>query len=121
VLAFGVLPAVFAARTNLATPLRSDSRSGNETRQRRAVRHSLVASQVALATIMLGGAALLARSLARLQQQDSGYDADHLSILMYTWNASKFKTVPATLGLAQRLVKGIGVIPGVAAVSPMRS
>src|SRR5262249_1476622 len=63
VLIFGVAPALIAARANLASPLRLDSRSGAETKHRRTIRQSLVASQVALAMIMLGGAALLARSL----------------------------------------------------------
>src|SRR6185437_1146933 len=61
VLIFGVLPAVVAARGGLASPLRFDARSGSETRRRHAMRQTLVASQVALAMIMLGGAALLGR------------------------------------------------------------
>ena len=72
VLLFGMLPALFAARSNLASPLRLDSRSGSETRRRRTVRQALVASQIALAMIMLAGAALLARSLERLERQDLG-------------------------------------------------
>lgn len=119
VLAFGLLPALFAARTNLASPMRFDSRSGSETRRRRAVRQILVASQVALATIMLGGAALLARSLQRLEGQNAGYDADHLSILTYTWNAPKYNTLSSILGLAQRLTKQVSAIPGVTAATPL--
>jgi hypothetical protein len=50
VLVFGLMPALVAARDNLA-PLRLDTRSGRETRRRRIARQTLVASQVALAVI----------------------------------------------------------------------
>src|SRR5206468_12819843 len=79
---FGVAPALTAARVNLASSLRLDSRSGLESRSRRAVRQWLVASQVALALIMLAGAALLARSLDRLQRVTLGYQPEHLAIFI---------------------------------------
>src|SRR6185295_15116825 len=103
VLLFGMLPALFAARANLASPLRADSRSGSETRRRRAVRQVLVASQIALAMIMLAGAALLARSLERLERQDLGYTSDHLSILAFTWDAKRFDSTSKILALGDRL------------------
>jgi hypothetical protein len=61
VLLFGVLPALFVARVNLASPLRADARSGTESQRRRQMRDWLVASQIALALLMLSGAALLTR------------------------------------------------------------
>ncbi len=118
-LLFGVLPSLFSARTNLAVPLRFDSRSGTaESRRRRVVRQSLVASQVALATIMLGGAGLLGRSLARLQRQDAGYDATHLSILTYTFNAQKIEPENKLLVLSDRIMRRVEAIPGVIAATP---
>jgi putative ABC transport system permease protein len=119
VLLFGVVPALFAARGNLATPLRFDSRSGSETRRRRAVRQTLVASQIALAMIMLGGAALLARSLSRLENQDSGYVSEHLSILQYSWNARQYNSIATGIELSDRLLSHIEAIPGVTAATPI--
>jgi putative ABC transport system permease protein len=117
-LIFGVLPSLFAARANLASPLRFDSRVGSESRRRRVARQTLVASQVALATIMLGGAALLARSLARLEWQDTGYDPDHLSILTFTWSARKIDSADKLLDLSDRLMRRVESIPGVTAATP---
>lgn len=116
---FGVVPSLFAARTNLASPLRSDSRSGSESRRRRVVRQALVASQVALATIMIGGAALLARSLERLQRQDAGYDANHLSILHYSFNARTIDATHTMIDLSDRLMRRLESIPGVTAATPI--
>jgi predicted permease len=119
VVLFGITPALLSARTNLATPLRFDARSGSETRRRRAARQVLVASQIALAMIMLGGAALLARSLARLQNQDAGYVSDHLSILSYSWNAREYEPDRKRIELSDRLLAGIEAIPGVTAATPI--
>src|SRR6185503_6247943 len=85
VVLFGLLPALGAARSNLASPLRLDWRSGSESRLRRHLRQSLVASQIALALMLLAGAGLLARSLQRMLHLDLGYTAGHLAILQFSW------------------------------------
>ena len=119
VLLFGVGPAVFAARANLASPLRLDSRTGTETTRRRRLRQALVASQIALAMVMLGGAALLARSLARLEMQDKGFKSDHLSIVWYSWNAKRFDSVSKMVILGDRVLHRVRAIRGVTAATPM--
>src|SRR6185312_16096387 len=106
-------PALFAARTNLASPLRFDARTGSETRRRRALRQTLVTSQIALAMIMLGGAALLAHSLERLERQDLGFNPQHLILLRYSWNAKRYETTPKIIELSERLLARIREIPGV--------
>ncbi|HXT16392.1 MAG TPA: ABC transporter permease [Gemmatimonadaceae bacterium] len=119
VLIFGLAPALIAARGSLASPLRMDGRSGGETRRRRAIRQSLVTAQVGLAMLMLGGAALLARSLARLEGQDAGYTTDHVSSMGYSWNAKRQDSVIKMVQLGDRLVHRLREIPGVTAVAQM--
>src|SRR5437879_13167448 len=70
VLLFGVLPSLLAARGDLASLLRLDSRSGTETRGGHGFRQRLVASQMALAVVMLAGAGLLVGSLQRRDRVD---------------------------------------------------
>lgn len=118
-LLFGVVPALFAARANLASPLRADSRSGSGTRQRRTVRQMLVASQVALAMVMLGAAGLLARSLERLERQDLGYDSAHLSILSFTYNAQKYNSLSKLIAWGDQLLPRLRSLPGVTSVTPI--
>lgn len=117
VLLFGVGPALVAARGDLLVPLRLDSRSGSETKRRRLVRQALVASQIALAMVMLGGAALLARSLARLERQDTGFVSDHLSVLWYSWDEHRYETDTTLVLLGDRLVHRIRAIPAVTAAT----
>ena len=78
---FGVAPSLVALRFDLSSPLRSDTRSGTEGRRLRKVRQALVASQLALAVVVLAGAGLLVRSLARLASMDMGYSTEHLTML----------------------------------------
>jgi len=125
VFVFGVLPALMASRGELASPLRYDARAGTETRARRRVRQALVASQVALALVMLAGAALLGRSLERLQGLSLGYNPDGLSILslafppsVYTDSAGKIDQLRIN-ALGDRLAPAFRAVPGVTAVTQM--
>ncbi|HEY9226994.1 MAG TPA: FtsX-like permease family protein, partial [Gemmatimonadaceae bacterium] len=119
VLCFGVIPTVFAVRTNLGSLLRFDLRSGRETTSLRLARQILVAVQVALAMISLGGAALLARSLERLVTQDAGYESDHLTILSFTWNAAANVPIEQVVALGDRVVTRVSQIPGITAATPI--
>jgi len=79
------------------------------------VRHTLVASQMALAMVMLGGAALLTRSLTRLLTQDTGFVSEHLSVFWYSWNARKDSTLARMTALGDRVNRRVRAIPGVTA------
>ena len=116
VLLFGVGPALLAARRTVAT-LRADARSGRETRRRRVARQTLVALQLALATVMLGGAALLARSLDRLERQDTGFVSAHLSVFDYAFNGTKFGDATKLATEGEALEHRVREIPGVTAVT----
>jgi len=117
VLVFGVGPALLAAYRGAATTLRADARSGRETRRRRVARQTLVAMQLALATIMLGGAALLARSLERLERQDTGFVSAHLSVFDYAYNSYKFMDLTPIVLEGDAVVRRIREIPGVTAAT----
>ena len=84
VVLFGVVPSFAVLRFDLSSPLRSDSRSGTKGRRLRKVRQLLVASQIALAVVVLAGAGLLVRSLARLTSLDMGYATEHLTMLNFS-------------------------------------
>jgi predicted permease len=125
VLLFGVMPALIASRGELASPLRYDSRAGTETRARRRMRQALVASQVALAVVMLAGAALLGRSLERLQGISLGYDPNHLSLISVAFPPSVYADSAGKVdqerlnALGDQLAPAYRTIPGVTAVTQM--
>lgn len=70
---FGLAPAWLMSRAELQDSLKEGSRgAGSRTRGTRA---ALVVSEVALAVVLLSGAGLLTRSVARLLAEDVGVDA----------------------------------------------
>jgi predicted permease len=115
---FGVGPAWITARGRGPMSLRLDARSGAETVRRRTLRQSLVAAQVALAVVMLAGAGLLGRSLARLERVDLGYRPDHLSILSVSFPFARYDTTSKILALGERLGERLRTAPGVTSLTP---
>ena len=121
VLLFGLFPSFAAARTAPYSVLRADVRSGSDAGTRRRVRRWLVSSQMALAVVMLAGALLLARSLARLEELDLGYTPEHVALLSFTGPQSLFPTPERQLAVADQLADRLRATPGVEAVTPVES
>ncbi|HYH44049.1 MAG TPA: ABC transporter permease [Thermoanaerobaculia bacterium] len=75
-LAFGVAPALSAARSDPQGALRDESRGGSEGLRSRRLRGALVAGQIALSISLLAGAGLLARSLWAMTTAPLGFDPE---------------------------------------------
>ncbi|HTK51419.1 MAG TPA: ADOP family duplicated permease [Gemmatimonadaceae bacterium] len=120
-LVFGVLPGLVASRIQSYAVLRSDSRSGSESRSSRRVRQWLVAVQIALAIVVLNGAGLLVRTLARLEAVDTGYRAEHLSLLAFTVPPGAIPNGVAGGGAGKDLIRRFEATPGVLAATPILS
>jgi predicted permease len=118
VLLFGVVPSLLAARADVASALRLDSRSGRDSIARRRFRHVLVAAQTTLALVMLAGGGLLARSLARLESIDLGYVPDHLTHLATSWPSKKYDSVSKYYPLGEDILRRWRAIPGVVSLTP---
>jgi len=124
VLVFGVVPAVLGSSTELASPLRFDSRAGRTTRGGQQLRRALVALQVALALVMLSGAGLLARSLERLHSIALGYNPEHLTLIDVSFTPNEYGGITGKVDqrklndVADRLVPAWRAVPGVIAVTP---
>jgi putative ABC transport system permease protein len=126
-LVFGALLRVVPSRIGSYATLRVGARSGADSRPRQRVRRALVATQIALTVVMLTGAGLLGRTLARLQSIDLGYQPGHLSILSFTaftafTGPQGRLTTPAQMTQTVKdLVARIEVTPGVVAATPIES
>ncbi|HEX5435822.1 MAG TPA: ABC transporter permease [Gemmatimonadaceae bacterium] len=119
VLMFGLLPALTAARADLAQPLRADVRAGLGGRGRRQLRRWLVASQVALALLMLAGAGLLLRSLERLEHVPLGYSPDHVSVFTLTFPYPKYHSQAKYMALFERVYTRVRTLPAVESFTPV--
>jgi putative ABC transport system permease protein len=123
-LLFGVLLSLVPSRIGSYATLRVGARSGADSRPRQRARRALVATQVALTVVMLTGAGLLGRTLARLQSIGLGYLPGHLSILSFTafTGPQGRLTTPAQMTQTVKdLVTRIEATPGVVAATPIES
>jgi predicted permease len=89
---FGTVPAWFAARTNPIDALRGSGRSTGD--HASFTRTALLVVQATLSVVLVAGAAMLGRSLNKIEHQDFGYPLPNRVLI--TLNAP-----PATYGTAQ--------------------
>jgi predicted permease len=111
VLLFGLAPAIGASRTSLDSVLRG-ARSAGGWRGRRA----LIVFQIALCTVLLAGAGLLARTFEQLRRIDPGFDSSHL-VTFTTVPSLAGYTVEQAKSLRLALSEKVHQLPGVVSVA----
>ena len=75
---FGLAPTIRATRVDVVMSLKD---AGGRGITALGLSGGLIAAEVALATLLLVGAALTARSLARLEGEDLGFDPDRVLVV----------------------------------------
>jgi predicted permease len=102
----------FNLRSHLANALQSESRSGTTSRATQRLRHGFIIAQIALAFVLLAGAALLGLSLKKVMAVSSGFRAEHVLTgeCTISWDA-----IPKRVGIIDRLLESIRQQPGVVA------
>jgi predicted permease len=71
---FGIFPAWLAARTDVNAVLKQQSRGSSAGRGQTRARNLLIVAEVALALVLLGGAGVMQRGLARMLERPAGWD-----------------------------------------------
>jgi putative ABC transport system permease protein len=113
-MAVGLVPALGAGRTRLFDTLRGGARTLGGTRHR--ARAGLVVTEVALALMLLVGAALLGRSLARLLSVDSGFDATNLITMEVQATGARYEAPGSVFANHDRIREAVRALPGVTGV-----
>jgi putative ABC transport system permease protein len=109
-LLFGIAPAWHAAKTDLNEVLKQATRASSGARPR--LRNGLAAAELALATILLIGAGLLAQSLLRLQHVNLGFQSDRLLTFQIALPRAKYPAEKSTL-FYRALLESLRATPGV--------
>jgi len=113
---FGVAPALSTLRIDVNEPLKEGGRSGR-TSGRSHLRHVLVASEVALALIVLSGAGLMIKSMTQLLGVDPGLNPKNvLAMWMSVPQEEIYVGPPGLPRFCQDLDERVGTIPGVVSV-----
>ncbi len=76
--AFGLVPALFASKSDIQASLREGAGRSGESGSRRRARSFLAAAEIALAMVLLVAAGLLLRSFSKLTSVGPGFDAQHI-------------------------------------------
>jgi len=109
---FGVVPAARVMRTDLVTPLSQAGRR-TATRPRGLFDRGLVAFQVALALLLVSGAAMLVQTLRNLQNTELGFDPAHRVVMTVETRRTAYERQGMTSELASEMLRRVRAIPGV--------
>ena len=112
---FGLAPALGASKPDLNESLKEGGRSAAGTGRSR-MRNILVVSELALALVLLIGAGLMIRSFARLQNVSPGFDPKNLLTMNISLPRQKYGENAKISSFFNRLLEGVGSVPGVEAV-----
>jgi predicted permease len=115
-LALAAVPA-FALAPDVAAALRQDGRSGSAAPGGVRARAGLVVAQLAFAFVVLVGAGLLLRSLARLEGVAPGFTADDVVTARLSLDWTKYTDGPGRAAFHERLLAKLRELPGVSAVA----
>ena len=108
------IPSLRSGRGSLA--LREGGRSGTAGRAQQRLRSGLVATQIALALVVLAGSGLLMRTFERLHAVQPGFDPHRVLTFWVALPRSLYKGDTAVVQFYSRLVNRVATLPGVETV-----
>jgi len=114
---FGLFPALHTSKPDLVSILKEASgRSGTGLRHKR-VRSALVVIELALALVLLVGAALLIRSFVGLRSVNPGIDAHNVFTFQTSLAGGAYSTTASVNNFTTQVVRRIETLPGVEAAA----
>jgi putative ABC transport system permease protein len=116
-LAFGLAPALQSSALNVIEALKEGSRGLGGGRNSQRLRGLLVASEFALALVLLIGAGLMIRTFFALSAIDPGFNPHHLLTMVVSVAGANDSAAKDRVGFFQRSVDGIRTLPGVVSAS----
>jgi predicted permease len=112
---FGIVPALQAARVDVQETLKEGGRGTTGGHQR--VQGTLVVSEIAFAVVLLAGAGLLIRSLARVGQVSPGFDPRNVLTFTIALSPEAAPSAPKIRQMYDRLMDGLETLPGAESVA----
>jgi predicted permease len=114
-LLFGLVPALRAAKPELQHTLREGGRGMAGASSQR-MRNVLVGTEVALAVVLVMGAALMTKSFLKLLQVDVGFRPQNLLVVNYTISTARWNSRPGRYrGYYTQVIDRVRALPGVVA------
>jgi predicted permease len=115
-IAFGLMPALSASRLDLTLGLKEGSKGSRGPSSSRG-RRALVATQVALAVVLVTSAGLMLRSFTAVQGLDLGFDADRIATAEIVLSEDEYPSAEERRAFMREAVASIARVSGVRATS----
>ena len=119
--AFGLAPALHAARGDLRESLGEGARGGTASRSRRRLRNAFVVGEFAVALALLTGAGFLMEAFQRLFAEDPGFRQEGLLTFSLMASEARYPETDDLRAYEDALEVALEAIPGVQGVAVMSS
>ncbi len=111
----GLLPSLQTSFGKLSSSLNESARGSSGSRA--AVRRTIVIAEVAASVVLICGAALLFKSLAKLQQVDAGVRIDHVITMSADLPPTAYPTPESATTFFRSVVERLRSVPGIGQAS----
>jgi putative ABC transport system permease protein len=115
-LIFGIVPALRTTKLDLRETLNEGSRGSTSGPGQHRLRGVLVATEIALAMLLLIGSGLLLRSFSRLQEVSPGFRPDHLLVADLPLSQNAYAKPEQRFQFFDRVIERASALPGVRSV-----
>ncbi len=112
-LAAGIIPALQVSRSSTAAHLKENGRCSARGSRSVRIRHALVATEVALALVLLLGASLLLRSFLSLTDVNPGFTSENALTVEIELPETDYGNEQKIKTFWQELLQKVGTLPGV--------
>jgi predicted permease len=113
----GLVPAWSAAKTEVNTNLKSESRASSAGKSHGRVRAVMVTCEIALAMFLLTGTALLLRSISAIEAQNLGFHADGLLTAGINLDDSRYASDLKRNDFVREVIRRVAAMPGASSVA----
>jgi len=114
-LIFGLAPALQISKPNLVESLKEGGRGSGPSSSRNRLRSVLVVSEIAMTLVLLVCAGLLIRTVARLKNVDTGFNARNILTMTLGLPAVKYPKPDNYIAFNKQVTERIAALPGVKA------
>lgn len=115
-MACSVIPALRLGRIKLSSALREGGRGGTASRMQQRVRGALVAAQIALALVALGGSGLLIRTFLQLNSVRPGFNPENVATFWVSLPSARYPNDTVVSRFYTQLLDRAAALPGVQSV-----
>src|SRR4029077_16241030 len=108
----GGAPALNAARTDVNSSLKDESRSTSPGRSQNRLRSVMVAGEIALALFLLVGTGLMIRGIFVIEHQNLGFEPGPLLTAIVNLDDARYKGAQKQIAFVKDVLRGAAQIPG---------